>query len=348
MGLLDARADLFFDVCKKSVNQTFGDGVRLQKSANPARMTTVLGVAPGGGDIRCFNAGEKTWDSMEDDDIHVGMTSEGRVSVGYSQEDNIDYSMSFKVGHPCEVAELLHLFINPAVYLAEEETYSGRECGLGEIFDFYVLVPDGQQWRMLNPAALPPDTPDEFRKAFYCNLNREWDNFVAGKTFEAFKFEQRWPEFVKSLPDAADALRAGYILSPEGDLFSAVDLAVIPPSGKSLFFDMLVVPSKADVSAMYVRELINGDKKICQEIRKAFRPAAELETFMAAIKSTKISLPGNIQTQIRIAAEHNAVRLWLLNVSERLATQRDYFNALPERHWHLAHSLAFLLDRSED
>ena len=348
MRVLDARADVFFDVCKKTMAEKLGEAVFFDRSRTGACLNGIFHVIPGGGAPRCFDARRCDWLELEDDAIYVTVSHDGTVSVGYSLDEQADYGMSFKVGHPCEVAELCQLITRPDEYLAIDERYSGREYSLGDVFDFYALVPAGGTWRLLEPSALPAGMPKECLEAFYCNLNRDWDNFVSGKTFEAIKFETHWPEFVKSLPEATEALRAGYILSPDGDLFSAVDLMVIPPSDKRLFFDMLVVPSKADVSAMYVRELINGDKTLCQEIRKAFRPAAELETFMAAVKSTKINLPGNVQTQVRFAAEHNAIRQWLLHVSEKLANQRDYFHLLAEKHMHLAHTLTLLLDRSVD
>lgn len=348
MGLLDARADVFFDVCKKTVAEKLGEAVVLYRSRTGSSLTGTVHVIPGGGAPRCFDAGRFKWVELEDDDIYLTVSHDGTVSVGYSLDDQADCGMSFKVGHPYEVAELCQLITRPSEYLATDEGAPWFECSLGDVFKYYALVPDGKTWRLLDLSALPEGMPKECVEAFYCNLNRDWDNFVSGKTFEAIKFQTHWPEFVQSLPDAKDELRGGYILSPEGDLTSAVDLTVIPPSGKRLFFDLLVVPYKADVSAMYVRELINSDMDINREICKSFRPVGDLETFMATVKATKINLPRNVHTQIRLAAENNAISQWLLHVSVRLATQRGHFHSLAEKHAHLAHTLTLLLDRGKD
>jgi hypothetical protein len=349
VDIQDQRKGAFFDGCMKHVTEKYGPSIRFEHASDPTGLSTVLGVAPGDGDIRCFVPGDKTWKVMEDDDIHVNIAHDGSVAVGYTRVDQADnYGMRFKVGHPREVAELFQLLITPAAYLNSDKDELYHTVTLGEIFDFHVLVPDGKTWRMLNPAALPAHAPDDFRKAFYCNLNRDFDNLLSERTFEAFKFTQRWPDFVNALPEATDCLRAGYILDPEGDLFSAVDLTVMSPSTDDLFFKMLVVPSQADISSMYVRELINGDKQVCSDIRKSFTPAADLDAFMAAVKATQIRLPTTYQAQVRIAAEHNATREWLLSVTGRLANQRDCFYLLDEKHRHFAHTFAQLLDQSED
>jgi hypothetical protein len=245
------------------------------------------------------------------------------------------------------VAELFRLLVDPAHYVVPEEEVTFEKYRLGEIFDFYALVPDGSTWRILDIAALPADATDDFLKAFYFNINRDWDNFTSGRTFEAFRFAERWPDLVRSLPEATEALRAGYLLHPEGDLLSAVDLAVIPPSERSIFLAILAVPSRKDVSSLYVRELLNGDTAICKSIRKSFTPAENLDAFMAAIKEAEFHMPKEYQHQIRIAAEHNAMRQWLLYVAERVASQRGCYLMQDKTHWHLALTLHQMLDMSQ-
>jgi len=348
MSVLEDKKDLFFSVAKEYVAKAYGSLIHLAISPGGSRMTAALGTLKNGGDIRCFNLGERTWDAMEEDDIHVNISHEGLVHVRYSKEEQLDRSMAFKVGHPREVAELFRLLVDPAHYVAPEEEVTFGTYTIGKIFDLYALIPDGATWRILDPAILPAETTMDFLKAFYFNLNRNWDNFTSGKTFEAFRFAERWPDFVRSLPLATEHLRAGYLLHPEGDLLSAVDLAVIPPSERSFFLAFLAVPSRNDVSSMCVRELLNGDTAICKGIRKSFTPAENLDAFIASIKATELHMPKEYRHQIRIAAEHSAMRQWLLHVAELVATQRGCYLMQDKAHWHLAITLHQMLKGSDE
>ena len=347
MGVLEDKKDVFFSVVEEFVAKAFGSSINLALSPGGSRMTATLGTLEGGGDIRCFNLGERTWDVMEEDDIHVNISHEGLVHVRYSKEEQIDRSMAFKVGHPREVAELFHLLVDPAHYVAPEEEVTFGTYTIGEIFDLYALIPDRATWRILDLTSLPAESTEDFLKAFYFNLNRNWNNFTSGKTFEAFRFAERWTDFVRSLPVATEHLRAGYLLHPEGDLLSAVDLAVISPSERSLFLAILAVPSRQDVSSLYIRELLNGDTAICKGVRKSFTPAANLESFMAAIRSTEFHMPKEYRHQIRISAEHSAMRQWLLHIAELVATQRGCYLMQDKAHWHLAITLHQILDGSQ-
>lgn len=348
MGKLDQLADNWFTVCKEYIVAEFGDTVQLRRSPVGGVVTTILGVPEAGGNIRCFNLGERTWDVMEDDAVHVDIAHDGTVSVGYSLEDQADQGMKFKVGHPREVAELLRLLDNPDSFLAladAEIEYGGRK--LGEIAEFHVLIPVGETWRVIDPSALPAEAPDEFRKAFYLNLTRDWDHFLAGETCEAWRFASRWPDFVKTLPLATPLAQAGYVLDPNGTMKSAVDYPVIPPDIGQTFFDMMIVSAKKEVSSLYLRESVNGDKETGKKIQTAFTRGSGLETLMEAIKSVPIHMPVEIRHQIRIAAEHNAIRQWLLFVGERIANQRDCFFTMADKHWHLAHALDAMVDREQ-
>ncbi len=73
MGIQDQRKDAFFDGCMKYVTEKYGPSIRFEHVSDPTCLSTVLSVAPGDGDIRCFVPGDKTWKVMEDDDIHVNI-----------------------------------------------------------------------------------------------------------------------------------------------------------------------------------------------------------------------------------------------------------------------------------
>lgn len=350
MGILDQRADNWFGICEEFVAKALGKGIQFRRSLDGSSVRTVLWVQAGGGNIRCFNLGERTWDAMEDDDIHVYIFNEGTIEVGYSLEDQADMGMRFKVGHPREVAELFHLLVNPDAYLAADKDVPSKVRKLGDLGEFHVLIPDGDIWRIVDPAALPQGAPDDFRKAFHLNLTRDWDHFLSGATCAAWDFAGRWPEWVKSLPNAAPHLRDGYVLDSAGAMKSSADYAVVPPAGPpggEVFLQTLFKPLWPRVSSMYLREMINGDKEMAQIIQQAFNTTGELESLVVAIKAIPVNLPENIPDQIRIAAEHNAIRQWLLCVAGRLANQRGCYHTQGERHWHLAQALGEMVDRTQ-
>ena len=346
MGILDQRADNWFGVCEEYVAREFGKTVQFRRSPHGSHLNATLCVSEGGGDLRCFNLGVRTWDVMEDDEMYVQIALDGLVSVGYSLMDQADYGMVFKVGHPREVAELFHLLLNPAAHLKPEEECLYGERKLGEIAEFRILIPDGETWRIVDPSNLPQDTPEDFRKAFHLNLSREWNHFTSGATHAAWDFAGRWPDFVKSLPVATSLVRAGYVLDLDGYMKSAVNLAVVPPAcppSGDAFFDMLIIPSQEHVSSLYLREVFNHDKELGKRIEKAFSTSNGCETMMAAIKAIALHLPLENRRQIRLAAEQNAIRQWLLSVAERVATQRGGFSQA-DRNWHLAHALSQMRD----
>jgi hypothetical protein len=131
MSVLEDKKDVFFSVAKEYLAKTFGSSIHLAITPGGSRMTSTLGTLEGGGDIRCFNLGERTWDVMEEDDIHVNISHEGLVHVRYSKEEQIDRSMAFKVGHPREVAELFRLLVDPAHYVVPEEEVTFEKYRLG-------------------------------------------------------------------------------------------------------------------------------------------------------------------------------------------------------------------------
>lgn len=347
MGMLDQRADVWLGVCEEFIHREYGKSNHLQRSLLGTDLNTRVSVVKEGGSLRFLNLNGPEWDVLEDDDMYINISHTGTVSVGYTFEGQADLGMFFKVGHPAEVSELFHLLLNPAAYVTPEEECEHMRRELGQLCKFHVLIPVGETWRIVDPMNMPVGTPSEFRKAFYLNLTRNWDHFVANETWEAWRFAERWPDFLKSLPVATDPLREGYIMGPDGDLLSAVDLAVIPPSGKEFHFDMLIVPNRECVSSMYLRERLNGDKGFGKQINNAFREGQDLDSMMTAIKSVSLLLPKEIRHQIRLAAEENAIREWFLGVANQIATQRSVNGGQRHKLWHLTHTLRQMLDGGE-
>lgn len=346
MSILDQRADNWFGVCEEFVAGEFGKNVQFRRSPHGTHLNATLCVQDGGDDIRCFNVGERTWDNMEDDDIHVSIGHDGAVSVGYGLEDQIELGMNFKVGHPREVSELFHLLLNPAAYVKPDEECSYEEQRLGDLVEFRMLIPDGDTWRTVDPSALPAGTPNGFRMSLYAYLTLDVDLMSSGPKFEPCRYADQWPDFVKSLPAAAPEAREGYILDLHvGTMKSAVDFAAFPPTGNEIELNVLIIPRSHAVSSFYLREAITGDKSLGKKLLKAFLAGGDLDEWTTAIKAFSIRLPVDVWPQVRLAAEQNAMRQWLLFMAEQVATQGgSYFQA--ERNWHLAHTLSRMLDHT--
>lgn len=344
MGMLDQLADNWFEVFEDFVAKVLGSRINYRRSLKGGRISTILGYTEGGGDMRCFNLDERTWDVIENDDIQVSVEHDGTVSVGYTLEDQAWRGMKFKVEHPREVSELFSLLIRPAKHAPPAEDCPFAERKLGEVADFWFLLPDGATWRVLDPSALPPEAPDEFRKAVYSNLMLDVDAIFSETFCAAWRFAQRWPDIVKSLPAATPQVRAGYLLDAHaGTMKSAVDFAVMPPNKEEVMVQVLIVPEAKAVSAMYLREALSGDRDLGQRLLKACLVKDGLSAWIQAVKVVAIRLPVELGQQVRMATEANTIREWLRFMADKVAT-RCGFPFQTKKNWHLAHTLSRMLD----
>ncbi|MCE9614880.1 MAG: hypothetical protein K8T26_11425 [Lentisphaerae bacterium] len=346
MNATTARQNLYLEICTEHVAGAFGDDIRLDREPGQAFMT-IDKVAPQvGGKVLRFSEHEKAWDETTQEFTSWSIVHDGKVFVCYPDKEE-EGGTCFKVGHPREVAELLRLFVNPACCVTPGEKAQYESRPFGDLADVYVLIPDGETWRVLDPAALPREATEDFRKAVHFNLIQDWDKLHSGDTVEAHKLTPHWPSLVKSLPTALEPLRDGYILAPDGRMRSAADRAVIEPSGSEVFLDLLLVPSADAISSMYLRALFNGDLTVGRDIRKAFAVDSGLDAFVQALTGMTLHVPRSIHDQIRIAAEHQLIGQWLLEVTEQLAHQRGCFPLRADEHWHLAHTLYQMVDRDQ-
>ena len=344
MGKLDQLADNWFQVFDDCVAKELGRRINYRRSLKGSRVSTILGYTEGGGDMRCFNLDQRTWDVIENDDIQVDVECDGTVSVGYTLEDQASLGMTFRVEHPREVSELFSLLIRRAKHAPPMDDCPFAERKLGDVADIQLLLPDGDTWRVLDPSAIPEEVPVEFCKALYSNLMLDVDTIFSESFCAAWRFTQRWPGIVKSLPDAARQVCAGYILDPPaGTMKSAVDLAVMPPDKEETMVQVLIVPDAEAVSALYLREALSGDQNLAQRLVKACLVKEGLDAWIQAVKGVAIHLPVELGQQVRIAAEANAVREWVRFMADKVAV-RCGFPFQTEKNWHLAHTLSRMLD----
>ena len=349
MGILDQRADHWFKVCEEFVAQEFGNRIQFRRTPDGASVRTILGIADipeWQGGVPWYDVQRCKWGVVVDTDIQVTIHLDGSVSFGFwppPLEDDLRCVMEFVVEHPREVSELFSLLIRPAKSAQAKEECLYGERKLGELGEFRVLLPDGETWRIVDPSAMPADTPDEFRKSLHSNLALDFDHIFSGAGVEVCHFAERWPDFMKSLPVVSPQACAGYILDAHGNnMTSAIDLADIPPDGGETVFNVLMIPDAQTVSSMYLRQSITGDKALGEKIHQAFIVGGDLDEWIATIKAVPVRLPVEIRHQIRLAAEQNRIRKTLLKIADQVACQRDAYST--ERNWHLAHTLSQMLD----
>ncbi len=349
MGILDQRADNWFKVCEEFIVKEFGSRIQFRRTPDGSSLRTILGIADipeCKGGVPWYDVQQCKWGVVVDTDIQVNIHLDGSVSFGFwppHLEDDPRCVMEFVVEHPREVSELFSLLILPAKHVPPEGECPYGERKLGELGEFRVLLPDGETWRIVDPSALPADTPDEFRKSLYSNLALDFRQIFSGAGCEVCHFAERWPDFMKSLPVVSPQACAGYILDAHGNtMTSAIDLAVIPPDGGETVFNVLMIPDAHAVSSLYLRQSITGDKELGQKIHKAFLTGGDLDAWITAIKAVPVRPPVEIRHQIRLAAEQNRIRKSLLKIADQVACQRDAYST--ERNWHLAHTLSQILD----
>ena len=347
MSSLDRKADLYLDVCQEFAIREFGDRAMLGRE--PGQKIMTARVAPQDGSaIRCFEVGERVWEDMtEDFETGVVIVHDGKVSVSYPGQDVEHGGMIFQVGHPREVSELFHLLVNPAscIFSGEETAWSKRK--LGDLVDFSILIPDGNEWRIMDLANTPGCVPQELQGQLFCNVVQDWDKLCMGKTAEAHKLVGQWTDAIHALPEAGVPLRAGYLLAPNAGIRSGIDSAASGPVGNPLFFDLLLVPKDKEVSCLYLREILGRDRETGKAIRSAFSTATSLATLQANLAGVDLHMPVKYHHQIRVAAEHILIREWLRVVTECLVDQRDCYHVQDDRQWHQAHVFSQMVNRSD-
>jgi hypothetical protein len=293
MNAPNADQELYFDICREHISKHFGDLV-LSRDHGQSFMT-IHKVAPhDGGKAPRFYEDAKMWEDTDLDYTSWSVVQDGKVFVCYPDDVDSETGLVFNVGHPREVSELLRLFVQPASSVSSGEKCQYETRLLGDVVEIYVLIPDGDAWRVLDPDTPPPGAPDDFLRVVHLNLIQNWDKLCSGDPFEAFKIAQRWPEYVKSLPTASGYLRGGYILTPDSVMQSAAAFSVTAPSGRALFLNLLVVPAETAVSAMYLREFLNSDITAGKDVQKAFAADTDLHAFAGALKKTRLRVDANI------------------------------------------------------
>jgi hypothetical protein len=322
--------DLYFNICLDFIVKMFGKNPGIDRGGR-SFLTTNLVTPADGGHVCRFNTEELKWEDWDQSFTGWSIVQDGKVFVSYPEDEPMDGGMFFKVGHPREVCELLNLMVQPVSYFGREVPPS-QPRKLGDLMDFYALLPSGSGWKALNFANLPPNMTEEFKIALGCNLVQNRDALISGKSCEASKFGERWPELVGTLPDAAPLLRTGYLVDKYLNLLDPLDLLMQTSRNNAPFLNMLLVPSRSDVSALYLREYLNGDAKAAKQLREAFADENDVNIIQANLSDVLIHIPVDLFDQIQLAAQTNLMRNQLMQQAETLAYGRAPFDQLATRY----------------
>jgi hypothetical protein len=199
---------------------------------------------------------------------------------------------------------------------------------LGDLVDIHVLIPAGDVWRAFDLAHQPSDMPPEFLEVLRRNLVQKSNSMVSVVFWEALKIAKRWPDFISALPDAAPLLRAGYLVDKYLNLQHGLDGLVVAQRANMIFLNVLLVPSRDDISALYLREYLNGDREASKQLLGAFAEGNELGKVHDMLKNVTIRIPAALTDQIRLAAQVNLMRQRVIQAAEILAHGRAPFGEL--------------------
>jgi hypothetical protein len=331
MDSLDVKKDLYLDICCEYIVKRFGKDPGINREPGRSFMTAEMVTPDDGGKFRQFNERDLTWEASGFDFTNWSMVHDGKVFVGYSEDYEQDSDFFFKVGHPREVAELLYFLVQPASCF-DAAMGESRAVKLGELVTFHALIPAGNGWRALALDRLTSDIPADFRDAVGRNLVQDVDAMIKGSTCEAWKFVERWPELVGALPDAAPLIRAGYLLQPGLNVSDALDKLASGLRTTQPFLPMFMVPSREEVSCLFLREYLNGDGKAAGQLKNAFSEGNSLDQVQAAFANVKLSMPPALTDQIRLGAQVNLMRQRVMQQAECLANTRASFADLTAKY----------------
>lgn len=299
----------------------------------------VDGVAPS--DHECpvrYCPIQKRWYDSERDFCHLEIRPDGLVLVAYVDETDEDGSMDLQVLHPREALEFIDLLHRLIADFAER-TVRMSSRPLSSVADIQIILPCGGKWRAWNPAIAMADMSREFASALLNCLRAGESPLHAKPENAAAAICDRWPEQVASMVDDELILREGYVLSASRGVTSAMELAIGHPAKNSHFAKLLLLPPKGKVSWLYLREYLAGDIDAGAAISSMFASLHSPEALNIAFRNIMLQMPDNVMDQVRMAAEINMTRQWLVGETDRALRRRTKIHALRDSYWATADAL---------
>ena len=343
--MMDSSNDskrVYLEVCAEFIEKRFGKSLDFVSQPDYGYLTAGRITPLDGGTVCKFDETNMTWFESGQDSTYWNIEVDGEVRVGYPEDDPSEGVLCFHVGHPREAAELLHLFVQPSKRLMADVSES-RFMKLGKIADLYALMPSAAGWRVLDLARLPKNMPDGLRTALALNLTQNWERLSNGEGCAVWQFEERWPDFVGGLPDAAPYLRAGYLFNPDCCLRLGYSLLNGSAGEPDPFLGTLFV-ARDDVSSMFLGEYFEYDQKMLKHVQDAFGEENDLETICAMLTKTSICMPSEFVDQIKVAAQTNLLRQSVVERARHLIYGRAPYRHFGVRYQAAGHALGRMAD----
>jgi hypothetical protein len=335
--------ELFLDICTEFIEKRFGHNPGIIRQPGRGSINIEMVPAEGGGFICWFDDSVLEW--VESSQVFTSWTILGDGKVYVRDPEEVDGGNDFfiPVNHPREVAELLHLFVQPAATFISDLSES-RFMKLGKIADLYALIPLGNEWHALDLSRLPKETPADLQVALGLNLTQNWQRLVQDGQFESWRFAERWPDFIGTLPNAAPLLRGGYVYMKDQCFGHGLHFLAGKADLTDPFLPTLFTPSGDNVSMLYLQEFLNYDKEAADQLQSAFSEENDLDMIQRLLKKVSITLPTLFTDQIRLAVQNKILRHQVLQQTQNLVSHRTAYRNFAPRYQAATQALKRMVD----
>jgi len=338
----DAPKNPYLDICASFIEQRFGNTLVMARFPEWGYMYCGRIAPQDGGEVCKFDGAKLTWSACGQDSTYWSIEEDGAVYAGYPQDDASEGVLTFQAGHPREVSELIHLFVQPSARLTAEISES-RIFKLGNIADLYAMIASKDGWRVLNLARLPAKMPEGVRTSLSLTLTQNWERLTKGEGCQAWEMEDRWPDFVGGLPDAEPYLRAGYLVDPDCRLRLGHNLPQGAAGKDDPFSGILFIPHD-DVSSFYLGEYFGYDRNVLKHMRDAFAVENDLDTVCAMLTKIPVCMPPDFTDQIKVASQTNLLRCDVIDKAKQLVRTPAPYRDMCVRYQAARHALGRMVD----
>ena len=329
---------LYLDICVEFIEKRFGKELVINRYPGRDRIHINLLSPDDGGKVCWLDTSDLSWVEADQNFMSWCIMANGSVYVANPEDATGDEDVHFQTRHPREIAELIHLFVQPSSRLISKISES-RCFKLGEISGLYVLIPYGEGFRALDLKHLPAEMPADLHEDLALSLTHDGEILFSFDCPGPSWFATRWPDFVARLPDAAQLIRDGYTFNKDCHFGHGLNLlrGNSRISGPFLYF--LLVPSREDVSSFYLAEYLNHDLATYEQHSAALSEGNDLETICMMLCDLPVHLPADYTEQIRFAAQHNLLKQNVITSARRLVYHRAPFDQQQGRYQAAASAL---------
>jgi hypothetical protein len=323
--------ELYLDICAEFIENRFDKNPGIQRYPDTDRLYANFVTPEDGGKVCWFDTSDLSWVEADQNATSWCILPDGTVYVANPEDATGDADIQLKVRHPREVAELIHLFVQPSSRLLPK--ISESHClKLGEAADLYALIPYGEGFRALDLKRLPADMPVDMLQPLALSLTHDGESLSRGDYSGPSWFATKWKDFVDSLPEAMPLIRDGYAFNKNCYFGDGMILlgGIHDIAGPFLFF--LLVPSRDDVSSFYLAEYLNHDLAAYEQHKAALMEGNNLGIICTMLADLPVHLPADYTDQIRFAVQHNLLKQEVMNSARGLVGHRAQFDQQQSRY----------------